>query len=67
MIIPIVEAIAVTEALREGEYFLDTIEGINRLPIATVSATAAPEIPAKIMLARTVTCANPPVIPPTTE
>jgi len=65
MTIPIVEEMAVT-ATEYGRGYLSSIMwGMRILPMPAVSATAEPEIPAKIMLARMFTWARPPVRCPT--
>ena len=63
--IPIVEDIAVTATVNFLEYPLRIISGMNIPDTPAVSATAEPEIPAKIIDESTLTCARPPYICPT--
>jgi len=62
---PTVEEEAVIAAEKSTSYLSFTIAGISIVPIADVSATAAPVMPAKNMDATTLTIASPPRIEPT--
>ncbi len=57
---PMVDETPVTATVSWVEYPLRIISGMNMPDTPAVSATAEPEIPAKIMEARTFTCARPP-------
>ncbi|MBA7549415.1 hypothetical protein ES705_41896 [subsurface metagenome] len=65
MIGPMHDEAAVTAALYLAEYPSSPIAGIIIEPIAAVSATAAPVIPAKNILVSILTWANAPGIRPT--
>ena len=67
MTIPIVEEMAVTATVSFLLYPFFTICGIIIPLTPAVSATAEPEIPAKIILDNTFTWARPPVKRPTME
>jgi len=61
---PIVDDVQVMAAEKLRSYPSSFIIGINIDPIDEVSATADPDMPAKNMLAKTFTPANPPLILP---
>ena len=61
---PMVELTPVTAAEKAGGYPAFFIAGKTSAPTVAVSATTEPFIPAKNILTRTFTCANPPRIRP---
>src|SRR5512146_2276564 len=66
MMTPMVPAVAMTAAAYSRSYPFFAMAGIMTPPTAAASAAAEPDIPAKIMEARTVMMASPPGIQPTT-
>ncbi len=65
MIGPMVEEAAVTAALKRRENPALVMASSSTIPIPAASATAAPDIPAKIMLLTTFTWPRPPLMWPT--